>query len=248
MRTSVAVRPQLRFLLLASFVVVAESLVLASPKFWLHPELFRSAVIFDLVVIPGALWWLLVVRRGLARPRSIATVAVLSIGLCAALFGRELRLLALPLEAALVWALAREIRSGSSLPARAIRTELSVLPFHFLLPRGWALASNAVHLYTVLWLIGDLRALVLRPIRVEDGKLLLRIGLRWEADIPLRQIAAVERSAPQGLKLGVLGSPNLALRLRAPAELHGPFGIRKTADVLLLQVDDPEGLERALRG
>src|SRR5438067_3041099 len=126
MRTRVAVRPQLRFLLLAAFVLAAESLVLASPKFWLHPELFRSAVIFDLVVIPGALWWLLVVRRGLARPRSIATVAVLSIGLCAALFGRELRLLALPLEAALVWALAREIRSGSSLPARAIRTELSV--------------------------------------------------------------------------------------------------------------------------
>ena len=64
----------------------------------------------------------------------------------------------------------------------------------------------------------------------------------------LEQALSVEQSAPQGLKLGVLGSPNLALRLRAPAELKGPFGIRKTADVVLLQVDDPDGLARALRG
>ena len=104
-----------------------------------------------------------------------------------------------------------------------------------------------MHVYTVLWLIGDLRALVLRPIRIEEGKLLLRIGLRWEADVPLEAIAAVERTpGANGLRLGVLGTANLVLKLRAPMRLHGPFGIRKTSDTLLLQVDDPDGLARAL--
>ncbi|HZR07954.1 MAG TPA: hypothetical protein VFA79_05175, partial [Myxococcales bacterium] len=95
--------------------------------------------------------------------------------------------------------------------------------------------------------IGDLRALVLRPIRVEGGKLLLRIGLRWEADVALDAIAAVDRTpGASGLRLGVLGTPNLVLKLRAPMRVHGPFGIRKTAETLLLQVDDPDGLARAL--
>jgi hypothetical protein len=144
------------------------------------------------------------------------------------------------------------------------------IPLHFLVRRWGAVAaalSVTLHVYTVLWLVGDLRALVLRPIRIEGGTLLLRIGLRWEADIPLAAIAAVERSGTEGLRLGVLGSPNLVLRLRerhqcsglsasarrrgdpgASITLHGPFGIRKTSDVLLLQVDDPEGLARALSG
>jgi hypothetical protein len=74
----------------------------------------------------------------------------------------------------------------------------------------------------VLWLIGDLRALVLRPIRIEGGALLLRLGL------------------------GVLGSSNLVLKLRRPFELHGPFGIRKTSDTLLLRVDDPRPSRRRL--
>ena len=41
----------------------------------------------------------------------------------------------------------------------------------------------------------------------------------------------------RGLRLGVLGSPNIALQLSVPLELHGPFGVRKTGDRLLLQVD-----------
>lgn len=44
----------------------------------------------------------------------------------------------------------------------------------------------------------------------------------------------------------MLGTPNLAIRLRAPLRIHGPFGIRKTAETLLLQVDDPDGLSAAL--
>jgi hypothetical protein len=308
-----ATRAYLVFLVLLSMVVAAETAALGSRGMVLHPDLTRGAVIFDLCVVPALLWWALVVRRGLARPRTIARIAVVSIAVCALLFGREVRLLAVPLELALVWLAVASVRRavqarrasdaatalriglsdalGDSAVTRALATELAIawyalfswgrrpppgftaykragwiaiyaaillacvaeaIPLHFLFRRWGPLAaalSVVVHVYTVLWLIGDLRALVLRPIRVEGGTLLLRLGLRWEADIPLTAIAGVERTGQaKGLRLGVLGTPNLAVRLHESMELHGPFGIRKRSDTLLLQVDEPDVLAAALRG
>ncbi|HUJ25616.1 MAG TPA: hypothetical protein VLW85_06345 [Myxococcales bacterium] len=281
MRTAALPRPQLQFALLASFVVCAECLMLARHPLTLKLE---SAVIFDLAVVPAGLWWLLVVRRGLASLRTVGTVAVLSVAACAEVFGAKLRLLAAPLELVLVYTLAREIRTSQSLPARALRTELSLfwyalfswgrkapagftaykragwpaiyaavlimvfaegLPLHFVLPRGWAMLSAALHVYTVLWVVGDLRAMKLRPIEVRGGLLHLRIGLRWQADIPLRDVS-IGSAGTRGLKLGVIGSPNLVLKLARPVKLEGPYGITKTSDTLLLQVDDPSALSRAL--
>jgi hypothetical protein len=308
---AIAARPQLLFLLLIAGVVAAETAALASRGMVLHPHTIRAAVVFDLCVVPAGLWWLLIVRRGLARPRTIARVAVLSIALCAVLVGREVRLLAIPLEIALVYLAVISVRRavgaraasdaaaalrtglaealGESVVAHAIATELAIfwyaifswgrrapagftaykragwiaiyvaillacaaeaIPLHFLFRRWGLLAATlsvVVHAYTALWLIGDLRALVLRPIRIDSGVLLLRVGLRWEADIPLAEIASVERAATApGLRLGVLGSPNLKLGLRRPWTLRGPFGIRKTSDALLLQVDEPDALAAAL--
>jgi len=303
---ALAVRPTLQFAMLAAFVLVAESAVLASRSFPQHPEAFRLAVIFDLCTVLPLAYWALLVRRGLSRPRTVGRVAVLAIAFCALLFGREVRLLAAPLELALIWLAISSVRRalrarkatdaasalrvglsdalGDTAVARAVASEFAVvwyalfswgrptpagftaykragwiaiycaillataaegIPLHFVLSRGWALFSNAIHLYTALWLVGDLRAMVLRPITVENGVLRLRIGLKWEADIPLAQIVAAElTSKPEGRKLGVLGSPNLVLRLERPVELHG--GIRRTAQVLSLQVDDPADLARAL--
>ncbi|HTO99197.1 MAG TPA: hypothetical protein VMK66_19255 [Myxococcales bacterium] len=306
-----AARPRLVFLLLVAFVLAAESTALASRAMASHPQAVRAAVLFDLSLVPAALWWALVVRRGLARPRTVARVAVAFVALCALLFGREVRLLAIPLELALIWLAAVSVRRallarraadaasalragladalGDSALARALAAELAVfwyalfswgrpapagstaykragwvaiycaillacaaeaIPLHFLFRRWGPLAAGlslAVHVYTALWLIGDLRALVLRPLRVEGGTLLLRIGLRWEADIPLSSVVKVERGpAAEGRRLGVLGTPNLTLWLREPQQLIGPFGIRKTARVLQLQVDDPDRLAAAL--
>lgn len=305
---AIAVRPGLQFAVVLAFVLAVESAVLASRAFSLHPVPLRLAVIFDLCTVPPLAYWLVVVRRGLARRRTVVRVAVLAIALCAAIFGREVRLLAVPLELGMIWLAVASVRRalqarsstdaatalrlglsdalGDNAVARAVAAEFSVLwyalfswgraapagftaykragfiaiyaalgigilaegiPLHFLLPRGWALASAALHLYTALWLLGDLRALALRPITVADGVLQLRIGLRWEADIPLSGIESAELSQrAEGRKLGVLGSPNLVLRLRHPATLHGPFGLRRTAQAISLQVDDPQGLRDAL--
>ena len=277
---AIAVRPPVQFAMAAAFVLVAESAVLASRSFALHPGVFRFAVIFDVcVVIPGA-WWLLVSRRW----QSTARVALLCTVACALVFGREVRLLAAPLEIALVWwafksrgPVARAIASEARMfwyalftwhqkppvgfttykragwPAIYFALGVVVLgegiPLHFVLPRGWAIASLVLHVYTLLWLLGDLRAMQLRPITVSRDTLHLRIGLKWEADIPLSEIESVELTQKaEGRKLAVLGSPNLVLRLRKPHDLHGLFGIQRTARTLSLQVDEPGALLRAISG
>jgi hypothetical protein len=287
-----AARPWLQFLLVAAAVVAAETMVLASRAYIGHPEAMSFAVAFDICLGLPFAWWLLVVRRGAAPMRTMLRAAVVSIGLCAFLLQRDLRLLAVPFELGAILLVILALRRGRAAEQgpvlRAIASELSMLwyglfswprrpppgftaykragwvaihsalvmcvvaeaiPLHFLLLRwgaGAAAAGAALHAYSILWLLGDLQALRLRPIQVEGGVLHLRIGLRWEAEIPLSEIAAVERSGA-GLKLGVLGTPNFLLRLKNPVELRGPLGLRRRSDSLALQVDDPDGLERALR-
>ena len=129
MQTAVA-RPQVVFLLLAAGVLAVESVALASRAMVLHPGTVPAAVIFDLCVVPALLWWALVVQRGLARRRTIARVAVVAVAFCALLFGREVRLLALPLELALLWVAAvsvgRALRArGAADAATALRTSLA---------------------------------------------------------------------------------------------------------------------------
>jgi hypothetical protein len=312
---SLAVRPQLCFAAVVAFVLAAESLVLASHGFTRHPAPLRAAVIFDLCVVPALFWWLLFVRKGLTRPRTVARVLVLGVAFCALLFGREVRLLALPIELGLIYVAFTSVRGalrarasadaatalrnglcealGDNAAARAVAAELSVLWYavfshgrkapdgftaykragwgpiyaalalatvgeaigvHFLLRRFGPLAAFggiALHVYVLLWLLGDLRALKLRPISVEAGVFHLRLGLRWEADIPLTLIEKVERCGAgtaigDGRRLGVLGSPNLRIALREPVTLVGLFGVRRTASALLLQVDQPEDLAAAL--
>jgi hypothetical protein len=308
---SLTVRPQLSFTALLAGLVAVESAVLASRAYASHPLPIAAAITFDLCTVPALAWWLLVVRRGLSRPRTVARVAVFGVAVSALLFGKEVRLLGVPIELGIIYVAFTSVRSalrarasadaatalraglvdalGDNAAAHALASELAViwyglfswgrpapagftaykragwtaiyaafamvvfaegLALHFLLRRFGPLASFgglALHLYTLLWLLGDLRALALRPISVEGGVMHLRIGLRWEADLPLRIIETVERGGTQGLRLGVIGSANLRLVLREPVELQGIFGIRRSSNELLLQVDDPEGLAAALQ-
>jgi hypothetical protein len=124
---------------------------------------------------------------------------------------------------------------------------------HFLV-RQWspiaAWVLTGLSLYALLWLVGDTRALVSRPIRVTATHLRFRFGMRWEADIPLERIVEV-RSLPasddttsreQRLTAVLLGEPNLRLRLKEPVEVLGLYGWRKRVVELRLRVDDAASL------
>jgi hypothetical protein len=102
MTASLAARRPLVFAAVAAAAVAAECAVVASRGFVLHPTVFSAAVIFDLVVGLPFAWWLLVVRPGTARPRTLVPVALAGLALAAALLPgqrgvlRGLRFLAIP--------------------------------------------------------------------------------------------------------------------------------------------------------
>lgn len=122
-----------------------------------------------------------------------------------------------------------------------------------LLVRQWSGIAAAIltglSLYALIWLVGDYRAIAARPIRIEPTHLAIRLGLRWEADIPIDRIAGAEilrshraKPARDTLVLALLSQPNLLVRLDAPVEVTGMYGLRRTAGELWLRVDGAEKL------
>jgi hypothetical protein len=107
---------------------------------------------------------------------------------------------------------------------------------------------TALNLYGALWLVADYRASILRPVLVDSDEVWLRAGLRWQARVPRRMIAAVVRTAP-GLQertrsLAFLTTPNLWLEFSEPIDLAGPYGIRRRVRKVGVFVDNPAELER----
>jgi hypothetical protein len=117
---------------------------------------------------------------------------------------------------------------------------------------AWVLTG--LSLYAALWLAGDYRAMVARPIQLTPTRLSLRVGLRWEADLPISVIEQVSLLKGQPgqptrdtLVLGILGQPNLQLRLREPVEVTGLYGLRRTVRAVWLRVDAAPKLCAALQ-
>jgi len=109
--------------------------------------------------------------------------------------------------------------------------------------------------YGVLWLVGDYHALRLRPTYSSDGILHLRYGLRWNAEIPLAEIEAIDEVRGESewkrkgvLKMAMLDEPKYLVRLRNPITVNGLAGIRKTIDAVAVLPDDVEAFERTVWG
>jgi hypothetical protein len=134
---------------------------------------------------------------------------------------------------------------------------VEVFPLHVLVSRwsdaaAWVL--TALSLYALLWLVGDLRAMSARPTRLWPERLSVRLGLRWEAEIPIETIDRVEAVGSDPIEPGsdrlvltLVGPPNVRLRLNAPVEVTGMYGIRRTTRDLWLQVDRVSEFREAVR-
>lgn len=128
---------------------------------------------------------------------------------------------------------------------------LHLLLDHFV--ASWAAwIATFLGIYGALWIWGDAQAMRLRPTRVEDGKLKLRVGLRWAADIPLGLIRSVQpwTDEPEegDLDVSVFGSGNVRVELRREVVVEGPFGITRKGGVIVMQADDVAGLIGAIGG
>jgi hypothetical protein len=118
---------------------------------------------------------------------------------------------------------------------------------------AWGL--TALSGYGVLWLVGDARAVRLRPIRVEKDALLIRIGLRWTVRVPFLAIGTMRpagRQAPPKKTPGYLEAvlwsrPRYLIDLNEPILAQGLYGFRKPVTILGFTVNDPAAFEAVLK-
>lgn len=116
----------------------------------------------------------------------------------------------------------------------------------------WILTG--LSLYAIFWLVGDYRGLNARPTRITSTHLSLRVGVRWEAELPLDHIIGVDlvrgdeaRPGRDTLVVALLGQPNVKLTLKEPAVVMGVYGMRSNAREIWMRVDRVEGFVQLLR-
>ncbi|MFE1308001.1 hypothetical protein [Streptomyces sp. NPDC058755] len=122
--------------------------------------------------------------------------------------------------------------------------------------RNWPTAHRVMlllDLYTLLFVVGLHAACVVRPHVLTPDALRVRYGAHVDLRIPLTAIGAVrretrtthERTAGE-LDLPVASRTTLTLELTAPLTRTTLLGRRRTASVIRLHAEDPDGLVRAL--
>lgn len=126
-----------------------------------------------------------------------------------------------------------------------------------LLVRMWSTTAawilTGLSAYTMLWLLGDLHAVRLRPLRIHGETLHIRIGLRRTLSVPLDTVARIGEPAKDEraerrdyLKAVLLGSPNRRIELTEPVLAIGLYGLSRQAGTIDLHVDEPERFTAAL--
>jgi hypothetical protein len=126
---------------------------------------------------------------------------------------------------------------------------------HLLVARASTAAAwilTLLSLWGALWLLGDMHAVRLRPLRLAEAGLIVAVGIRWRAFVPYDAIRGVASgdplaSGPSRLAATVTSAVDLTLSLDREVEAHGLFGRRRRFLELALSVDRPEALARALR-
>lgn len=151
----------------------------------------------------------------------------------------------------------RECSYGSLLAAVLVLLGFELLAGHLLVAALWsplaAWVLTGLSAYAGLWLLADYKACLQRPIELTGGTLRLRLGLRWTAELPVTQIAAIHDTAPAAECRGALpfhlsGGANLWLVLAQPVVASGPYGITRRADLIAIGADEPARLAEMLRG
>ena len=138
---------------------------------------------------------------------------------------------------------------------------IEAVPIHVVVHHysAWgAWIATALHIYTLLWTLGDLASVRQRPHRLEGTKLRLSQGLWQEAVVDLGNVSAVvdaralvqdEKAKPAEDDEGVMtfGSRHDGtLELKEPVAVYGLTFVRGQATTIQLALDDPDAFLAAL--
>jgi len=138
---------------------------------------------------------------------------------------------------------------GVLLSAILIVLVLETIAIHVLVYTLWsglaAWVLTGISLYTLVWMIGDWQALRLRLTEIRPDRIVIRLGTRWDAEIPRGDVLYVGppepvAGEPRPLRFALLGDPSLEIRLSRPVTARGPYGLRRSSTVIRLQLDNPD--------
>lgn len=113
---------------------------------------------------------------------------------------------------------------------------------------------SALSIYGVLWLIGFMQAIRLRPILLTPTSLLVRLGMLSTIEVPYDAIASVtpakypfpDRRAPGYLRAMLAGDLQFLIALRAPRRATGAYGRTREISLIGLCIDEPSEFRQAL--
>lgn len=109
-------------------------------------------------------------------------------------------------------------------------------------PLAWFLTVLSV--YSLLFLLADFNAARKRPIYLQNDSLVIRVGLRWRAIIPLRSIQEVEltniesENRSDKLSTVLFGEHNVTIYLKETMTATGIYGITKKFRTITLYLDE----------
>lgn len=143
---------------------------------------------------------------------------------------------------------------GAMVGGLMLALPVEVLGMHLLISRFSPVAASivtALSIYSVLLLVGDWRATMLRPVLVSSDWLTVRFGVRYTIRIPLNAVAGLSHAAPnlpkeETMNLAVMGSDPLWITLSRPIETATLSGAMRSVSAIGLSADDPAGLINAI--
>lgn len=129
-----------------------------------------------------------------------------------------------------------------------------------------AWCSTILHMYMVIWLLGDYNALRHSVFTLDDHSIHFQIGLRKSVHVPfdcIESITAV-RTSSEDMKqetdsfhaeacpridpdMGLADTPQFELHLKNPVVSTGMFGRKKTIQKVYVHVDEPQAFIQAVK-
>ena len=117
-----------------------------------------------------------------------------------------------------------------------------------------AIVITALSAYAAVWLMGDARARILRPIVVGKGSVRLECGIQMEVVIPVSNIEMVALSDNElgpieesdRLNYGTFYHPDAWLVTKSPVEVRTLLGAKRVR-AIGVSVDDPKALAAAIK-
>lgn len=113
----------------------------------------------------------------------------------------------------------------------------------------------AANVATFVWVLRERRRMRDAAHTLDDDALAIALPGKWRGAIPVALIESVRRVSPAPgaprpkgtLRVTPLDAPNVELRLRAPATLHGSFNLARSAARVQLFVDEPDSFVAAVQ-